>query len=732
MAAAAQASPSLEQSETPTRTSAPYGQACTNCAKAKCKCILVAHPNPGLGRGSRPTCERCARLGRECKPSSSVRKRGAAGSKRATGGPTSAGASSSMSAASRAANLEQKLEDLVAILKAQASSTSASTSAQAPSQPDVGELPRQGRSDQSMRVELGVTTSSVPNRRSNDVGNRTVSGGPAVITPASTSYATCSTPGSTPSPLPAPVHDTLTSAAQAEETLMFFRQHHLKSFPFVYLPPDMTAAQLQRDRPYLWLNIHAVCCKSPLKQAVLSQQTRGELANRILVTCERNIDMLLGSLCLLGWTVHLCFRPTMTAVIGMAIAIVTDLRLDKPGQDDDPRIMNCFKSAHFVKVAHSGVRTMEERRATLACYVMCSSGSSFLRCPTMRWTSHMEDSLNILTANPEWEGDQILVLMVRIHRLAENIFQSQPGWAPESDSYGTLKPPSNIYVKYFRRCLQTIKDQVPESLKNNRLATSIIMSAEMIISEIPFCNPTCGGRMPEWHTDAHMRQPGAQSHGPRPMDVGRVEANFATLQTSKAFFEHFLTFDLDDFVGFSFPVLLNFFRAAQILYRLHVIDEPGWDHSAVSSSVDLLATMDLVANQYNRIPALYGFLTETDAEGNEVTNFYVKCSKTFSSTMPMWRAHFEQAEAARRGAGADADTGIGADAAGSGGDTGSQAPPAMMGAPSLNPTLGGRVNYPGMNNFMLPELFPMDFSMDDAWCNELWNTWDASVLGPMQ
>ncbi|KAJ8119591.1 hypothetical protein O1611_g10578 [Lasiodiplodia mahajangana] len=154
--------------------------------------------------------------------------------------------------------------------------------------------------------------------------------GPAAITPASTSYTTCSTAGSTPSPLPAPAHDTLTSAAQAEETLMFFRQHHLKTFPFVYLPPDMTAAQLQRDRPYLWLNISAVCCKSPLKQAVLSQQTRGELGHRMLVSCERSIDMLLGALCLLGWTTHLCFRPTMSAVIGMVTALVADLRLDKP------------------------------------------------------------------------------------------------------------------------------------------------------------------------------------------------------------------------------------------------------------------------------------------------------------------------------------------------------------------------------------------------------------------
>jgi hypothetical protein len=86
----------------------------------------------------------------------------------------------------------------------------------------------------------------------------------------------------------------------------------------------------------------------------------------------------------------------------------------------------------------------------------------------MRWTPHMEDSLKILTANPECEGDQILVLMVRIQRLADNISQSQATWAPDSGSYTTSKPPVSIYVKYFNQHLQSIKDQLPESLKDNR------------------------------------------------------------------------------------------------------------------------------------------------------------------------------------------------------------------------------------------------------------------------
>ncbi|KAI1115790.1 hypothetical protein F5Y14DRAFT_104164 [Nemania sp. NC0429] len=749
---AAQALPSAsfaDQSEAPTRTSAAYGQACTNCAKAKCKCILVIpHPGSGPGRASRPTCERCARLGRECNPSSSVRKRRAAGSRpAAAGSASSAGVSSGVSAASRAANLEQKLEDLVAILKAQATSTPS----QASSQSDVAEPHQQRGNDAGLRVTTTTTTtttSSATDRRSINVSSsRTVPGGPTVVTPASTA-------SSTPSPLPAPANDALLSASRAEETLTFFRQHHLKYFPFIYLPPDMTAAQLQHDRPYLWLNITAICCRSPIKQAALSNQTRAELANRILVTCERHIDMLLGVLCLLGWTMHLCYKPTMTACMGLAISLVSDLRLDKPSQEDDPRILNCFKSQDFVRIPFSTVRTNEERRATLACYVFCSSGSAFLRCSWMRWTNHMEDSLKILATNPEWEGDQILVLMVRIQRLADSIHQTQTAWASDADTCGTTKPPVNIYVKYYRQSLQTIRDQLPETLKNNRFASSLIMSAEMMISEMPFSHVTCWGYAPEWRLDAHGRQqPQSQSQSRHNnnnnnsnIDIGRAEASFATLQASKAFFEDFLSLGMSELVGVSFPVLLNFFRAAQILYRLRVVDE-GAAGSCWDDSVDLLAALDLVATRYNQIPVLYGFLTERDADGNEVHNFYVKCAKTFSATLPMWRAHFAQAEGSRTAA---AGTGAGAGGAGAGADAaaaaagtgmgteagvgaGSQVTPAMICA-GLNSNLGGgRVNFPGgMNNFMLPELFPMDFPIDEAWCNETFLSWDTSQFGLMQ
>ncbi|KAL2848385.1 hypothetical protein BJY01DRAFT_159830 [Aspergillus pseudoustus] len=68
----------------------PYGLACSNCFKAKCKCV------------SRPEgpCERCHRLKKQCNPSDSVRRR-----------------NSSRTQSMRLAQLESKYESLLALLQ---------------------------------------------------------------------------------------------------------------------------------------------------------------------------------------------------------------------------------------------------------------------------------------------------------------------------------------------------------------------------------------------------------------------------------------------------------------------------------------------------------------------------------------------------------------------------------------------------------------------------------------
>ncbi|KAI1433338.1 hypothetical protein GGR50DRAFT_669090 [Xylaria sp. CBS 124048] len=715
---------SLEQSQsqsqtlTPTRTTAPYGHACLNCVKAKCKCVLVT-TGVATNGDSKPPCERCTRLGRECKPSGGVRGRESSGVKRRPAGSVGSRAPKGrLSAASRTANLEQRLEDLMTMLKRQAAGAPPDSGS---SQSGLSESHQPGIT-QNTRPEPKVpVTPAAPaiDGLLNTMAPKVISSRQLVATPASAT----STDFPAPTPASIKTDDIPMTAAQAEETLDFFRQHHLKFFPFVHIPPGIDAARLQRDRPFLWLTISAVCCKSPIRQATLSKKILEEIAQKMLLSGERSLDMLLGTLCALGWAMHFRPKPILSVLMGMATSILIDLRLDK--SENDHSVMHYLKAGDFSTPPQSASRTMEERRATLACYVCCSSVSSFLRCQSMRWTAHMEESLKILTEHPECENDQILVLMVKVQRLSENLAQTHATWALESETSLASRPPMNIYVKFFLQDLQAIKDQVPESLWDNRLVTALIMSAEMFIMDMPF------------YSSAFVpgSQTGAQA---RPMDIGRAEASFAALQATANFLKHYLTFELSDLVGLSVNVSLNFSRALQMQFRLRLLDYAGWERSAESNIIDLLAFINNLANRYSQLPSLYGFLTETDADGNEVANFYVKCSKMLKAASSAWQAHLPPGETPK----GVMDISLCSDAV----RAGPQVPPAIMGPglnpnpnPNSNPNLDTRVNYPAMNtnnhnhnHVVLSETPVIDFPLDDAWYNEMLFTWDPNIICPGQ
>ncbi|KAH7333048.1 Zn(II)2Cys6 transcription factor [Rhexocercosporidium sp. MPI-PUGE-AT-0058] len=82
----------------PQGTLAPYGKACANCARSKCRCIIRHAAGP---------CERCRRLNTECRPAESVRR------PRSWRKPVP----------SRMARLEGKLVGLVSLIKAEINQT---------------------------------------------------------------------------------------------------------------------------------------------------------------------------------------------------------------------------------------------------------------------------------------------------------------------------------------------------------------------------------------------------------------------------------------------------------------------------------------------------------------------------------------------------------------------------------------------------------------------------------
>ena len=166
------------------------------------------------------------------------------------------------------------------------------------------------------------------------------------------------------------------SPQEAEECLELFRSHKLKYFQFVHIPITVTAAQLREERPFLWLSILAATVKSATKQQSFGVLLRNMIAERVVAQHQRSFDILLGLLGFLGWaTYHFGPHPFMTMYCHLTTAIAQDLAIDKsPPRPSDIHPMACVTRYGFVvKNPPSLVRTMEERRAVLACYLVTAS-----------------------------------------------------------------------------------------------------------------------------------------------------------------------------------------------------------------------------------------------------------------------------------------------------------------------------------------------------------------------
>jgi hypothetical protein len=178
------------------RRPAPYGHACAGCSRAKSRCV---------GRGPDRGCERCRRLGRECQPSTVVRK---GRSRRRSPQPN------------KTAALEQKLDKLVNMLTAQGLTRAEDSSSQS-------EEASSSQNATLPHVQESVAPSAdpaVPARQWSPSDNL------AGVRDVSLWYN---------SGIPLhPYTPTERSPDDDEVSLKLFRDYHLKSFPFVYIPPE--------------------------------------------------------------------------------------------------------------------------------------------------------------------------------------------------------------------------------------------------------------------------------------------------------------------------------------------------------------------------------------------------------------------------------------------------------------------------------------------------------------
>ncbi|CAI7619752.1 unnamed protein product [Penicillium viridicatum] len=356
----------MESAQIPAGTPAPYGRACMNCSRAKCKCIL-----PATGTG----CERCQRLNKECRPAQTVRKR----NKKPLGSNT--------------AHLEAKLDWIMSAFE---------KSGGPPGLPSYW---------QPVNLEQ---SSRDPSQSA-----------PATQSPPSVSSFSTAEEGQYPAQfLPSYDKEILSliyvPPAMAQKNLDRFRTRNLQYLPFVYIPDSMTSDQLRQQYPFLWVCIMEVTTFNNPEKGDSFGRITNHIHQRVMLDLVPSMDLLLGIMTFVSW-VSYSRRPFLNIYAHILMSVVAELGINC---SNDYSAMSSFKDAIGMKQAPPAARTLEERRAVLGCYLISSSAAlAISRIDPMRWTPHMEESLSILTEAKECPQDELLVALVKIHLVLDRVYQ---------------------------------------------------------------------------------------------------------------------------------------------------------------------------------------------------------------------------------------------------------------------------------------------------------------------
>ncbi|KAK6075904.1 heterokaryon incompatibility protein [Seiridium cupressi] len=432
----------------------------------------------------------------------------------------------------------------------------------------------------------------------------------AVITPATTAY---STPG--PS-APSSRVDEL-SPIKAEQLLHGFRTFYAKRTPFLYIPATTTAQQLQHERPFFWLVIRAICTKSNLEQDKLGTHIREILGKQILVEFQRNIDLLMGLLTYLSWSMYFARgRPYMCALTSLASSVLFDLRLDRKQHETGVNpSLNCFKPYAFPKpppTANPSARTNEERRAVLGCFLTTSIVSCYMRFEAARWKPHFEESLIHLWEVPEAQSDRPLAALTRIMAIVDKA--TRLSFRIEDPDTG---PPPIFHIKALLASLQQVKGTFTADILENYMVKAQLYSAEAVIYESATFQPP--------------------SESPfKSLDYKRREYLHACLEAAKNFLDLFLTIEPEEYPGLPFWIMIEYAHSSQVVYRLSLLDDPGWDRSMVRQTADIIYYLEKVALNMDQAHDV------GDYSINGTDSLFTKAAASLRMTIPTWTANLEQ------------------------------------------------------------------------------------------
>ncbi|KAF7550117.1 hypothetical protein G7046_g8123 [Stylonectria norvegica] len=419
----------------PKPATAKWGAACAQCATAKAKCI---RSNMALGA----KCDRCERLAKDC------------------GDQIHRPRKKRQPKPSRTAQIEERLNGLLDMLKSSGGLTNNDLAADTTCIPAEGDPPAPHQQTPSKAPE----------------GSFTPSLNPWAIPETYNSYAPpsciCRPESGDAPPPPAP-----------DEVLLDIYRNELQTYnPFVVVPHHVTAASLKASRPFLMSAIRMVTSFRSLRSMRAQMYyLMTHIADHMLIRSERSLDLLMGILVIATWYQYHCFmHAQLNNLIALASTLVGELSLHR-----SPTVLE-RTNLMVVKPFRPEKRTNEERRALTGVWFLSSAMSlGFSRIESMRYTKYIQEGLKVLEDDKEYETDERLVHLVRIQHLTERISELNMRDDPAEEVAGLPTAPRSAYVFAFQGELDRIRNNLPATLKNDKIIHVYLNTATLRLYEPP-------------------------------------------------------------------------------------------------------------------------------------------------------------------------------------------------------------------------------------------------------
>ncbi|KAH8799838.1 hypothetical protein F5884DRAFT_811358 [Xylogone sp. PMI_703] len=573
-----------------------YGQACMQCFKAKTKCVARVD-----GDG----CERCYRFKKHCHPSESIRR---------------SNAQKNQTSAAKIAQLESKVDSLVSLLQSVVQSSGSSDALRKALENESLDA----NSDTSQQDSAGLliptpvsSTGTVPiHPTMTDSDDHPV---PIMANMSPTSLTRSPSDMSSSNNVPSLPCEL--SPREAEEYLSVFRSKMLPYFAFIHIPTHLTAQQLQLERPFLYKAINTVVTPSTEQKLERGRELRRILAEVVIVENQSSLDLLLGLLTYITWgnDQFLNKGQSFSRLIQMAISLLRDLRLRKPMPREKQvfaSIMSHPSTKHPAEVNDS---SLEWKRVVLGCFVLHSVISThFSHVEPPRWIPQMEEYLQAISTGKECSNDEIFAAQVRLQLLAQKAFRVREQQEVDSTQMLASTPlPTFLYLKALQVQLQELKASFPPEVQQQGIIIATAHYIELSIYEM---------------ADLTNNDPTTNNISTQGFE--RLEYLWQSLNAIKSWLDVFFSFSPSDCVGFSYIFWSQLLRSVMVLYKLSTYVDPAWDLQVVRCTLDLISTLDRVAEKLEQTSHEAG-----ERSGDDIFAQVVRMTRTFKAwviveTMP--------------------------------------------------------------------------------------------------